>query len=130
MNYFRSAVAGLPSTTGTNNADGSRSSTGQAGFISYGPYLLFEPGRYFAGFHVRRVSQPSADLGVRVDVAIDTGETVMFARDVPQAEILAEIAGLVGLHFELEEPRERVEVRLWVDDDVEITVTEIVIFRV
>ncbi len=127
--YYRTHLTELPCQVGIDQADGSRSSDGNDGYISYGPNLQMAAGRYFGGFHIKTLASSTHPSAVTIDAACQHGSYIITNRSVPGEQILSDIAGLVGLDFELGEPEDRVEVRLHVASGVMINVQSLVIFR-
>ena len=128
--YYRSQMTQLPCQVGIDQADGSRSSEGNEGYMSFGPNLQMAAGRYFGGFHIKILAPSTHPSAVTIDAACQHGNYIITNRLVPGDTILSGIAGLVGLDFELGEPEDRVEVRLHVASGVMVNVQALVIFRV
>ena len=58
--YARYPATELPKAVGSD-VDGRRKSDGRAGHLCHGPYITLGPGRYTAGFYVKR--DPGDDEG-------------------------------------------------------------------
>ena len=72
----------------------------------------------------------SSDLtgAVVIDATTMLGDVVLATRTVSDHELFSDIAGLVGLSFELREPAQHVEVRIRVTSEVRVNVTDLTIF--
>ncbi|WP_341988049.1 hypothetical protein [Azorhizobium sp. AG788] len=127
--YYRKNVVDLPHDVGVDQADGSRSSDGSPGYLSFGPYLALSPGTYFGGFHVRKTAPCAHTVALDVDASCKGGSVIVGKRSVSGDEILTDIAGLVGFSFDLTEPEDRFELRLHVSPGARVNVRDVVIFR-
>lgn len=130
MQYLTRTLAELPYDVGTTESDGSRSSDGREGYLSYGPYIALGPGRYFGGFHVRRTGTAEPSQAATVDIAADDGGAVIAARSVPADELLLDLAGLIGLEFSVDGPWNSFELRLHTTAGLALNATQLKLFRI
>lgn len=127
--YYRKNMVDLPHNVGSDQADGSRSSDGNSGYLSFGPYLSLDAGTYFGGFHVQKVGPCSQSEAFNVDASCRNGSLVVGNRSVSGEEILTDIAGLIGFSFDIKEPEDRFELRLHVNQGAHVNVRDVVVFR-
>jgi hypothetical protein len=126
--YSRFAAGDLPKSVGVDESDGRRRSDGRAGHLCHGPYITLGPGRYTAGFYVRR--EPGDDDGeVEIDVCAGRKARIFARRTTPVSELFSSIAGLVPLDFTLDALERDCELRLYVPARARIEVSEAVLFR-
>jgi hypothetical protein len=86
------------------------------------------PGRYTAGFYVRR--GPSAEEGaVEVEACAEHGRRKFATRTAPVRDLFVSIAGLVHIDFSVDNVERGFELRLHVPALTQIEVTEAVLFR-
>jgi hypothetical protein len=126
--YARFRANELPKLVGRDEADGVRRSDGRPGHLCHGPYMTLGPGRYTAGFCLRRDPE-DAEGEVEVDVSTEHGKRVLAARTVPVKDLFGSIAGLVWLDFSVHAVEHACEIRLAVPAHARIEVTEAVLFR-
>jgi hypothetical protein len=125
--YSRFAACDLPKAVGVDE-DGGRRSDGRPGHLCHGPYITLQPGRYTAGFYVRR--DPGDDEGeIELDVCAGRGERIFARRTAPIGELFCSIAGLVPLDFTLDAVERDCEMRLRVPARARLEVSEAVLFR-
>lgn len=113
--HYSGADIGLFSQVGQRD-DSALESTGQKGFLLFGPYVQLPAGRYIA-----RLSGQceSGGPGVWVDVARNTGEHVITRLELPEGVSLGQIA---ELPFELTDPASDLEVRMWVTAEARVRI--------
>lgn len=116
----------LPNAVGRNETGGIRISDGLPGHLCYGPYFTLEPGRYIAGYYVRRLPETQSGT-IEFDV-LAAGEQCLARRTVWVGELFDETPSLVSLEFECHAKTEAIEVRAYVNDGVLIAIDELVIF--
>jgi hypothetical protein len=126
--YARFRANELPKLVGRDEPDGARKSDGRAGHLCHGPYMTLSPGRYTAGFYLRRDPE-DAEGEVEVDVCTEHGKRVLASRTVPVRQLFGSIAGLVWLDFVVHAVEHACELRLEVPANARIEVTEAVLFR-
>lgn len=127
MTYLRFDAASLPGQVGQDGPNGSRISDNRGGFISYGPYFSGDPGIYVAGFSVRRTGEPASEPLI-MDVWA-AGKQEFARRSVSHSDLFDDIATLVYVEFEVREPTDSIEVRLFVEASAAVEVQSLVIFR-
>lgn len=127
--YYRKNMVDLPYNVGIDQDDGSRSSDGNSGYLSFGPYIALSPGTYFGGFHVQKVGPCSQGEAFNLDASCKNGTLIVGNRSVSGEDILTDIAGLIGFSFDIKEPEDRFELRLHVSPDAQVNVRDVVIFR-
>ncbi len=109
--YSRFAACELPKSVGVDEG-GARKSDGRPGHLCHGPYITLGPGRYTAGFFVRR--DPGDDDGeIELDVCAGRGQRIFARRTAPVRDLFATIAGLVPLDFTLDAVERDCELRLY-----------------
>lgn len=96
-------------------------STGEKGFLFFGPYAQLPAGRYVVQLFGR--CEPGGE-GVWVDVVCDKGANIIARLDLSAG---ATVGRIVELSFELTEPASDLEVRMWVTDEACVRVEEICI---
>lgn len=126
VTHWRFDASSLQGNVGTDRPDGSRLSDGRSGHITYGPYFSGEPGRYVAGFYLRRTGGP-VDRAFQIDVV--AGDEQLAHRAVLHSDLFDDIPMLVYINFELRHPTQGVEVRLYVDESIMIEVQSLLVFR-
>lgn len=126
--YSRFAAGDLPKSVGLDMGGGGRRSDGRPGHLCHGPYITLGPGRYTAGFYLRR--DPGDDEGeIELDVCAGRGQRIFARRTAPVSELFSSIAGLVPLDFTLDAIERDCELRLYVPARARIEVSEAVLFR-
>jgi len=126
--YARYRASELPKAVGLDGADGRRRSDGRCGHICHGPYITLGPGRYTAGFYVRRA--PAAEEGcVEIEVCAEHGRRMFASRSAPVKDLFVSIAGLVHVDFSIDAVERGCELRLHVPALTQIEITEAVLFR-
>lgn len=126
--YIRFQASELPRTVGIDAPGGRRRSDGRAGHICHGPYLTLPPGRYAAGFYLRR--EPGEDEGdIEIEAAADRGARVLGRRTLSVRELFSSLPGLVHVDFHVDAVERGCEMRLFVPARCAIEVSEAVLFR-
>ncbi|GHH16842.1 hypothetical protein GCM10008023_21330 [Sphingomonas glacialis] len=126
MNYARFDAASLPGQVGKDGPNGTRLSDNRSGYISYGPYFYGEPGLYIGGFYMRRTGAV-VDQSFVVDVV---GGAEEFAqKSIPHGDLFDDVPSLVYVNFELLEPTDGIELRVYVDEGVSIEIQSLVIIK-
>jgi hypothetical protein len=126
--YTRFAASELRKVVGIDEPGGRRRSDGRPGHLCHGPYITLGPGRYTAGFYIRR--HPGEDEGeVEIDVCTERGGRVLARRTAPVKDLFATIAGLLPLDFDLGAVERECEFRLYVPARARVEVSEAVLFR-
>ena len=126
--YARYRASDLPKAVGLDSGEGTRKSDGRAGHICHGPYIILGPGRYTAGFYVRR-EPGDAEGEVDLEVCSDHGKRTFARWSKPVAELYSSVAGLLWLDFAIDKVEHGFEMRLAVPAHARIEVTEAVLFR-
>lgn len=126
VTHWRFDASSLPGQVGTDRPNGSRLSDGRSGHISYGPYFSADPGLYVAGFYLRRTGEPQ-NRTFQIDVL--AGGEELAHRSVLHSDLFDDIPTLVYLNFELREPTQRIEVRLYVDENITLEIQSLLIFK-
>lgn len=126
--YARYRAHELPKSVGLDVADGRRRSDGRSGHICHGPYITLGPGRYTAGFYVKRGPVPS-DGEISIEVCAEHGRRMFASLSTPVRDLFASIAGLVHVDFTIEAVERGCELRLHVPSLTQIEVSEAVLFR-
>jgi len=127
--YYRKNLAELPCNVGIDQEDGSRSSDGNGGYLSFGPNITVGAGLYFGGFHVRAMAPSTHPTALNIDAACQRGDMIITEKSIPGERILSDIAGLVGITFEVPRPDDHFELRLHVSSGVFVNVRHLVVFR-
>ena len=126
--YSRFAACDLSRSVGVDESGGRRRTDGRPGHLCHGPYIMLGPGRYTAGFYIRR--DAGDDEGeIELDVCADRGERIFARRSAPVGELFSSIAGLVPLDFTLDAVERDCEMRLHVPARARLEVSEAVLFR-
>lgn len=125
--YQRFAGSELPKTVGTDKGN-IRNSTGEPGFLTFGPYLSLEPGDYVATFYIRR-SGPVCGAIIDIDVHDEDVGQLSKLR-LTDSELLAKIAGQISLQFCLTRPALQLEARVFVEANLLVEILGLVIFSV
>lgn len=126
--YARFAATELPKAVGVDGAGGRRRSDGRGGHLCHGPYITLGPGRYTAGFFLRR--RPTDEEGeVGVDVSCDHGARILGRRTAPLRELFCTVDGLLALDFTVDAIERSCELRLHVSPRAQVEVAEAVLFR-
>lgn len=97
-------------------------STGQAGYLQYGPYVPMEPGLYEVTWEGRARSGKA-----RFDVAFAGGQRVLRAAEVSFSGRDHDGNALAHLRFRITERIADLEFRVYVDPDVEMEISRIVL---
>lgn len=121
---FSTGSSAIGSEVGKRTLGAGMSTTGKAGWLVFGPYIPMEPGSYEAilvGF-----VQPDHSGSVHVDVAAEKGNRVIAALELDAAALLAGQSpdAMVVLPFTLESPVKDLEVRVRVDENSRLAVSE------
>jgi hypothetical protein len=125
--YARYPATELPKAVGSD-VDGRRKSDGRAGHLCHGPYITLGPGRYTAGFYVKR--DPGDDEGdVEIDVCVEHGRRTLANRLSPVKDLFASVTGLLHVDFAIDAVERGCEMRLLVPSHAHIEVSEAVLFR-
>lgn len=125
--YARYPATELHKAVGMDS-DGRRKSDGRAGHLCHGPYITLGPGRYTAGFFVKR--DAGDDEGdVRIDVCADHGRRTFANRTSPVKQLFVAVNGLLHVDFEIDAVARGCELRLFVPQRAHIEVSEAVLFR-
>jgi len=126
--YARYRACELSKAVGLDVADGRRRSDGRSGHICHGPYITLGPGRYTAGFYIRR--DPEAEEGsVEIEVCVEHGRRMFASRSAPVKDLFVSIAGFIHVDFSLDAVERGCEMRLHVPALTPIEVSEAVLFR-
>lgn len=125
MTYLRHKVSSLPKVVGVDDQNGSRFSDGTGGYLSYGPYFHLDPGSYAAGYYIRRVG-PIANRLLTVDV-FSAGSPELGKIEFYDSDLFDDIARLFYVTFQLDKPKEQLEVRLHVSNTVLIEAHSLVV---
>lgn len=124
--YVRMEASRLPSQVGTSSPTGFLTSTGHAGFISYGPYISLEPGNYVAGFYIRRIGVAKSK-SIILDVSANGVDII--EKSISHQSLFEDLASFVYVAFKLSDPVARIEFRVRVGDDTLIELRDLVIFN-
>jgi uncharacterized protein Veg len=126
--FARFLASELPKAVGLNSANGRRKSDGRAGHLCHGPYITLGPGRYTAGFYIRR--DPGDQEGeVEIEVCAEHGRRLFANRTTPVRDLFASVDGLVHLDFTIDAVERGCELRLHVSARTQIEVSQAVLFR-
>ena len=112
-------------STGGKREGRARVSTGEAGYLLYGPYLTLKPGAYVA--ELRGKIGAIGAAGAFADVCINGGKTILAEQRLGDAQPEANV--LARLPFVLKKTGNGLEVRVAVDEHSDVSVEEIVIRR-
>ena len=127
--YARYRASELPKAVGVDEADGRRRSDGRAGHLCHGPYITLGPGRYTAGFYLRRGVATAEEGEIEIEVCAEHGRRAFASRTTPVRDLFVSIAGLVHVDFTVEAVERGCEFRLRVPALTQIEVSEAVLFR-
>lgn len=97
-------------------------STKKAGYLIYGPYIPLDAGSYRV--EIKGLLGTTGPTGARIDVAVDQGRRILgesLFKDAPTD------GSLITLCVSLDSPCTDFEVRVWVDDSADLSITMIVI---
>jgi hypothetical protein len=126
--YVRFQASELPRSVGVDAPGGRRRSDGRAGHLCHGPYLTLTPGRYAAGFYLRR--EPGEDDGaIEIEAAAEHGKRVLARRTLLVRELFSSLPGLMHVDFTVDAVERGCEMRLFVPARSAIEVSEAVLFR-
>lgn len=93
-------------------------STGHAGYLIFGPYLPLESGQY--QIFIRGIVGDHGVAGARIDAAVEGGTRIL----AESALHLPDEAGkLSELHITLDKPCTDLEIRVWVEEASEVTIS-------
>jgi hypothetical protein len=95
-------------------------STGQAGYLIFGPYISLVAGSY--AVKIRGALGENGTAGARMDVAADKGVRVLGESALVEPD---EDGCLISLPVSLDTPCTDLEVRVWVGDDTDLKVSMI-----
>ena len=126
--YARFRASDLPKAVGVDDSDGRRRSDGRAGHLCHGPYITLGPGRYTAGFYLRR-DEVDTEGEVEMDVCAAHGGRKFASRSALVKDLFSSVAGLVWMDFSVDAVERGCEFRLFVSAHAQIEVTEAVLFR-
>lgn len=110
-------------SVGKKTKAGSLASSGQEGYLAFGPYIKLERGRYRATFLLERGKVSGV---VDIDVCYGNGENVV-AKQPWNLRSLS--ANQLSIEFELTGPTPGVEVRLYCHEDAQLTVNRLRVER-
>jgi hypothetical protein len=126
--YIRFQASELPRVVGVDVPGGRRRSDGRAGHLCHGPYLTLTPGRYAAGFYVRR--EPGDYEGeIEIEASCDHGRRRLGGRSVPVRDLFSSVAGLQHVDFVIDAVERGCELRFWAPARCLIELSEVVLFR-
>lgn len=125
--YLRMNALRLPTIVGSSSAEGFRTSTGEEGVLCYGPYIPLEPGKYVAGFYIRRIE--SSQFGNIVIDAFEDGLPLLAEKGISHQNLFEDLASFVYVPFNVNQPTLRTEIRLHVGAGVLIEVGDFVLFK-
>ena len=124
--YLRFAGASLPGSVGSDVPGGARISDGRAGHLSFGPHVSLEPGRYIAGFRLKKL--PNCQAG-RITVDVYSPATgVLSSNFVYSSELFEATSSLNHLEFSLDQTAHQLEARMYVQEGIMVQLDELVIF--
>lgn len=89
-------------------------SSGNAGFLAFGPYIQLPKGKYDLEMDIRLQNYSQDDVGF-VDVAVEEGNT-MIRKDLSSKELYLNGTDSINLEFDLPEKTSLVEFRLYTAD--------------
>lgn len=128
--YCRFQASELHRAVGVDAPGGLRRSDGRAGHLCHGPYLTLTPGRYVAGFYVRREPQQDEIEGeVEIEASAEHGKRILGRRLLPVSALFLSTPGLQHVEFVVENVELGCELRLWTPANAIIEVSEVVLFR-
>lgn len=119
VHRFRGSDSRLYTHVGRRSGD-DIISTGQAGYLVFGPYVALPEGRYRIAVH--GILGDGSIVGAHVDVAVEKGERVLGGCLL---EALDEGRCLAVLPISFDTPCSDLEVRVWVNDDSKVRVSMI-----
>ena len=126
--YVRFQASELPRAVGVDVPGGRRRSDGRAGHLCHGPYLTLSPGRYAAGFYIRR--EPDSDEGeIEIEATSDHGRRSLGRRSVAVSSLFFSVPGLQHFDFTLDAVERGCELRLLTPPRCAIELSEVVLFR-
>jgi hypothetical protein len=128
VTFVRFQAAQLAKAVGLDEPDGRRKSDGRSGHICHGPYITLGPGRYTAGFYVKR-GDGDVEGEFEIEACNEQGKQVFAKRTAPVADLFSSIAGLQHIDFTLDATERGCELRLFIPARTEIEVSEAVLFR-
>ena len=126
--YVRFQASELPRMVGVDAPGGRRRSDGRAGHICHGPYLTLPPGRYAAGFYLRREAGES-EGAVEIEATAERGRRMLGKRTVAVRDLFSTTPGLTHLDFAVDAVEHGCEMRLFVPARCALEVSEVVLFR-
>lgn len=128
--YCRFQASDLPRVVGVDAPGGRRRSDGRAGHLCHGPYLTLTPGRYVAGFYVRREPQDGeVEDEVEIEASAGNGDRSLGRRRLPVSALFTSTPGLQHVEFVVETVERGCELRFWTPANAIIEITEVVLFR-
>jgi hypothetical protein len=125
--YVRFQASELPQAVGIDVPGGGRRSDGRAGHLCHGPYLTLTPGRYAAGFYIRR--EPSDEGEIEIEVTSEHGRRRLCRRGLPVRDLFTSVPGLQRVDFRVEAVERGCELRLWASAGSAIELSEVVLMR-
>lgn len=126
--YVRFKASDLPRAVGVDGPGGRRRSDGRAGHLCHGPYLTLPPGRYAAGFYVRREAGDH-EGAIEIEACAEHGRRALGRRSVPVNDLFCSVAGLQNIDFVVDAVERGCELRLWTPADSRVELSEVVLFR-
>ncbi|MBN9084229.1 MAG: hypothetical protein J0I16_22180 [Rhizobiales bacterium] len=129
MFYHHQPASTLPHEIGENQADGSRIGLGQNGFLSYGPYINLQAGRYFAGFELEKLATFSGSATAKLEIAAQRGRIILATRTIRDPDLILGIPALLTLNLKLDQLTSGVEVRLLCNGQPSLKVNHLTIFQ-
>ena len=96
--------------------------TGKAGYLLFGPYIPLAAGQYRVA--IRGVPGDNGVAGANMDVAFDQGRLILAESALGEPDV---DGCLVSLPIALDAPCTDLEVRVWVGEDTDLTVSMICI---
>jgi hypothetical protein len=111
------------STSAGRKDDGRIRTTGQSGYLAYGPYIALAPGRHKVTFSIEDADDVS---GATVDVVANIGDAVLLA----PRPLSISFDGKCSIEFATTNPENAVEFRIHVDSRAMFSLSQIALERV
>jgi hypothetical protein len=123
LNYKASQ---LPTIIGSKNGEFLDSSSGTAGFLSFGPYVPLKKGKYvvFVNFVVDANIDNTKDSIGFVDVVYNQGKNIIIKKDIYHDDLSS---GVLSIEFVLNEDVDDLEIRVFKNENRALTLKGIVI---